>query len=179
MIQVKCNIDTVMSLDVMEPFQGDLKKRTAKDIRDMQRSLLKEGLLTPFVIWQHDGVNHLLDGHGRRQALLELAELYPDITTQQFPYLVVNADTEEDAKQALLEITSSYGKITKKGAISFTKGISTPITAPSVVKFTSTAAPVPKTAVQATHTVIKIKVPIDKEQIVKETLKSINYITVI
>ena len=179
MIAIKCNVDNAMKLTDMEPFQGDLKKRTTKDVRNMQRSLLKEGLLMPFVIWQHDGKNYLLDGHGRRQALLDLAELDTDISKQTFPYLLIQAETEDEAKTALLEITSSYGKITKQGAIKFTSTMSVMPVTPSVIKFVEHKTSTPVSAPVVTDTIIRVRVPMDKADEVTKIFNSIAYITVL
>ena len=113
MIKVMCQTPEVIRLQELTPFQGDLKRRTSKDIKSLASSILSEGLLMPFAVWKHDGVNSLLDGHGRYSALIELALEDNSISEQAFPVVYIEAETEEQAKKSLLQITSSYGKITR------------------------------------------------------------------
>ena len=95
MIKVMCQTPEVIRLQELTPFQGDLKRRTSKDIKSLASSILSEGLLMPFAVWKHDGVNSLLDGHGRYSALIELALEDNSISEQAFPVVYIEAETEE------------------------------------------------------------------------------------
>lgn len=119
MILLKCNLPDTLQLAQLTPFQGDLKKRTQKDIEDLAESLSNEGMLMPIAIWCHDNINHILDGHGRYQALIYLALKDASILVQEFPVILIEAETEDDARKALLQITSSYGKVNKQGLLKF------------------------------------------------------------
>ena len=120
---IRCDVRDGLLLKDLVPFQGSLKKRTESDIDALVSSIKNDGLLMPFVVWRHDGKNLLLDGHGRRLALMRIAEADPDVSTQEFPVVYVDTETEEDARKALLQITSSYGKVSKWGVREFTKSI--------------------------------------------------------
>lgn len=178
-MEIKCKTEESMLITDMTPFQGNLKKRTEQDINELKDSLINEGLLMPFAIWQHDNKNFLLDGHGRRQAILSLIDQDPGLLQVQWPVIKIEAETEDDARKALLQITSSYGKITKQGVKQFTVSIPD-YRAPAIAKF------VPKVQIikdknpkKDTRVIIKIRVDQAKLAEVKEILSSVNYIEVL
>lgn len=185
MVNIKCEgiKDSILLQDLV-PFQGDLKKRTDDDVADLIQSIVAEGLLMPFVVWRKDKQNFLLDGHGRLQALRNI----PDTERQKFPVLFIDADSEEDARKALLQITSSYGKVTKKGAVQFTATIKG-YKAPAVNKLlyrTVKPKQLPKlpdpsmvVALSDGDVIIKLAVPADKETVLKDLLKNIEYVKVL
>ena len=120
MIDIKCETPVTLKLGELVPFQGDLKKRTSGNIKQLAESILADGLLMPFAVWKNEeGKNCLLDGHGRLAALSELLVKDGTIAEQVFPVIFVEAETEEQARKSLLQITSSYGHITKVGAEKF------------------------------------------------------------
>ena len=127
------------------PFQGNLKRRTETEISELMRSIKTEGMMMPFAVWQNGGRNYLLDGHGRYEALKRLALFEPDINGEEFPCIFIEAESEEDARKALLQITSSYGKITRVGVRQFTATIPD-YRAPSINRF---VADVKKSSVRA------------------------------
>ena len=70
-IEIKCKAADSLPLEALEEFQGRLKKRTKSDIDKMIKSIEKYGFSAPFFVWNGDGHNRVLDGHGRIQALCE------------------------------------------------------------------------------------------------------------
>lgn len=164
MIEIKCTAPEQVKLTDLTPFQGDLKKRTAADIDDLISSLHREGLLMPFAVWEHDDKKYLLDGHGRQEALIRASLTDPKIIEQDFPCIMVKAETEEDARKALLQITSSYGSVTKKGVVNFTATI-TDYRAPVVDKALKRHS-LKKTAAPKAKKIIRIAVlPADYDRI--------------
>lgn len=178
MIKVMCQTPEVIRLGELTPFQGDLKRRTSKDIMSLADSIKAEGLLMPFAVWKHEGINSLLDGHGRYQALTELALQDNEIATQSFPVIYIEAETEEQAKKSLLQITSSYGKVTREGAIKFCSSIPS-YKAPAINKFVHKKSVTNKMPEQKNEQIIRIAVPNDKAQAVLDLFKSVSYIRVI
>lgn len=180
MINVQCKgLKDTLKLSEMIAFQGNLKKRTDAEIDELGKSLKTEGLLMPFAIWPSNDGYKVLDGHGRIAAMQKLAEQEPDILSQKFPVIFIDKPTEEEARKALLQITSSYGKITKKGAMEFVKSIPN-YTAPSISKFVrySNKMSAPKTVNKETQ-ILRIRVPSDKVTEVKQQLSRVPYITVL
>lgn len=184
-MEIKCSTkDTVKLTDVV-PFQGNLKKRTVQDINELKESLLREGLLMPFAVWRHDDKNFLLDGHGRKEALVQLAVEDANLLTMEWPCVYIDAETEDDARKALLQITSSYGKITKTGVKQFCVSIPE-YKAPSIAKFVTpvktkkTNDPeVKETKKPISKQVIKIRVDPDKKDEVLKILQQFTFIEIL
>lgn len=183
-MEIKCTTKDTIKLTECVPFQGNLKKRTAQDIAELKDSLLREGLLMPFAVWDHDDKKYLLDGHGRKEALVQLAVEDASLLNVDWPCIYIRADTEDDARKALLQITSSYGKITKTGVKQFTVSIPD-YKAPSIAKFV--AKPVTK-KVEAVDPVqrpnqdkviLKVSVTKDKVSEVKKILEQFDFIKVL
>ena len=74
-MEVKCKANDTLELSQLVDFQGGLKNRTAEDVDKIITSINKFGFATPFFIWKHDGINHVLDGHGRLKALRKMQQL--------------------------------------------------------------------------------------------------------
>lgn len=181
MLKINCESDATLKLTDMVAFQGNLKKRTDEDISALQESLKTEGLMMPFAVWKHEGKNYLLDGHGRKEALIRMATATPELLNAEWPVVYVNAGTEDGARKALLQITSSYGKITKAGVKQFCVSIPD-YKAPVISKFVS--KPVTKNIKTveksiSTKTIIKIRVDNDKVEQVRSILKEFTFIEVI
>lgn len=181
MLKINCESDATLKLTDMVAFQGNLKKRTDEDISALQESLKTEGLMMPFAVWKHEGKNYLLDGHGRKEAIIRMATVTPELLSAEWPVVYVNADTEDGARKALLQITSSYGKITKAGVKQFCASIPD-YKAPAISKFVS--KPVTKNIKTveksvSTKTIIKIRVDNDKVEQVRSILKEFIFIEVI
>ena len=183
-MEIKCTTKDTIKLTECVPFQGNLKKRTPQDIAELKDSLLREGLLMPFAVWDHDDKKYLLDGHGRKEALVQLAVEDASLLNVDWPCIYIRADTEDDARKALLQITSSYGKITKTGVKQFTVSIPD-YKAPSIAKFV--AKPVTK-KVEAVDPVqrpnqdkviLKVSVTKDKVSEVKKILEQFDFIKVL
>lgn len=183
-MEIKCTTKDTIKLTECVPFQGNLKKRTPQDIAELKESLLREGLLMPFAVWDHDDKKYLLDGHGRKEALVQLAVEDANLLNVDWPCIYIKADTEDDARKALLQITSSYGKITKTGVKQFTVSIPD-YKAPSIAKFV--AKPVTKKVdavdpVQRPNqdkVILKVSVTKDKVSEVKKILEQFDFIKVL
>jgi hypothetical protein len=121
LIRVTCRGAGTLPLDAIEEFQGNLKKRTKKDIQKIIKSILKWGFTFPFFIWEHEGRNLTIDGHGRIIALGELRK--QGYILPLFPVVYIEAANEAEAKEKLLQQNSHYGKITHEGFIEFTEGL--------------------------------------------------------
>jgi hypothetical protein len=106
--------------DIRE-FQGDLKARTHKETGKIARSIEKYGFSFPFFIWQNNGKNWCLDGHGRLDALRELKKMGYSIPP--LPVVFVEAEDEAEAKNKLLRKNSQYGNMTYDSVIEFADGM--------------------------------------------------------
>lgn len=178
MIDIKCETPDTLKLADMKPFQGNLKKRTINNIKQLAESIKNDGLLMPFAIWHTEGVNYLLDGHGRLDALYELLVTDPDVAEQEFPVLYIHALTEQEARQSLLQITSSYGHITKEGALKFCASIPE-YKAPSINKYVHKKPRRHEEKVKDSFTRIHISVKTEYVDKVLELFKQFEYIRVL
>ena len=175
MIEIKCETQDTIMLEQLVPFQGDLKKRSVKDVKALATSLLNDGMLMPFVVWADpDGNCNILDGHGRLAALTDLALEDPEILEQPFPCLFVNADTEEEGKKALLQITSQYGKVTKEGVTKFISNLGD-YKAPVIAKFTRKPAHRRKTEDVGGNIVLSISIPSDRFEQFRQIINNVTY----
>lgn len=183
-MEIKCTTKDTIKLTECVPFQGNLKKRTPQDIAELKESLLREGLLMPFAVWDHDDKKYLLDGHGRKEALVQLAVEDANLLNVDWPCIYIKADTEDDARKALLQITSSYGKITKTGVKQFTVSIPD-YKAPSIAKFVAkpvikkTEAVDPVQRPNQDKVILKVSVTKDKVSEVKKILEQFDFIKVL
>lgn len=120
-IEIKCKGADSLPLEAIEEFQGNLKKRTKKDIDKIIKSIEKYGFSFPFFIWNGTGHNYCLDGHGRIQALCEMRN--KGILLPAFPVVYVDAVDEAEAKNKLLRLNSQYGLMSAASVLEFTEGI--------------------------------------------------------
>jgi len=165
MIKINCETKDSLKLAEMIPFQGNLKKRTPQDLAGLKESLTTEGLMMPFAVWKHEGKNYLLDGHGRKEALMQMAiNGDAEMISFDWPVVFVEADTEEAARKALLQITSSYGKITKQGVKQFCVSIPD-YRAPAIQKYVAKPVKVNTDAGKLPNTPVKkiIRIRVSQE----------------
>lgn len=120
-IRIECRGADALPLDAIEEFQGSLKKRSAKEIDQIITSIEKYGFSFPFFIWNGDGHNRCLDGHGRIQALCEMRK--SGVSLPLFPVAYIDAKDEAEAKQKLLRLNSQYGQMSIDSVLEFTDGI--------------------------------------------------------
>lgn len=120
-IRIECKGADILPLDAIEEFQGNLKKRTQKDIDKIIKSIDKFGFSFPFFIWCDNGRNRCLDGHGRIEALKKISQKGVDLPL--FPVIYVDAKDEEEAIQKLLRLNSQYGQMTLASVMEFAKGL--------------------------------------------------------
>jgi len=121
MIRITCETLHTLTLEELTEFQGGLKIRDESDIEKIQKSITDYGFATPFFIWRNGATNYVLDGHGRvkaLQAMQQAGEIIPPL-----PVVYVDCKDESAAKNLLLRICSTYGKITAESVIDFLDGL--------------------------------------------------------
>lgn len=120
-IEIKCETKDKLNLAEMTEFQGGLKSRTDIDYDKIKLSIIKYGFSFPFFVWKNDGKNYILDGHGRFSTLCKMQKdgyLIPDL-----PVVYVQAKNKKEAKEKLLRLNSTYGKMTKESVLEFADDI--------------------------------------------------------
>ena len=117
MIKIKCTTKDTLDLSQLEEFQGNLKERESADYEKIERSIKKHGFSFPFFVWKHDGINHVLDGHGRIGALQRFVAEGEHIPP--LPVVYVDCKDEAEAKEILLKLNSQYGRMTAESVKEF------------------------------------------------------------
>ena len=120
-IKITCRGADSLPLDAIEEFQGNLKKRSKKDIELIIKSIEKYGFSFPFFVWNGSGHNYCLDGHGRIQALCEMRKR--GVSLPLFPVDYIEAEDEAEAKQKLLRLNSQYGQMSVDSVLEFASDI--------------------------------------------------------
>ncbi|GHV35058.1 hypothetical protein FACS1894187_06940 [Synergistales bacterium] len=110
-IDVKCKSDTLLPLDAFTEFQGNLKFRTVTDLDRITDSITTYGFSFPFFVWRDGDQNNIIDGHGRLEALRNLAAKGCEIPP--LPVVYIKANSRDEAKNLLLRVNSLYGEIDK------------------------------------------------------------------
>lgn len=120
-MEVKCKTQDYLNLSELTEFQGGLKERDEHDFEKIEKSIKKYGFAFPFFVWKHDGINHVLDGHGRYGALSRMVARGE--TLPQLPVVYVDCKDEEAAKNLLLRLNSHYGNMTAETVLEFMDGL--------------------------------------------------------
>lgn len=116
-IKITCDTKDKLKLDELTEFQGELKYREQSDIDKCVNSIKKYGFAVPFFCWKHDGINHILDGHNRMNALRKLDNL--GYLIPPLPVVYVDCEDEKSARDLLLRINSQYGKMSAESVLEF------------------------------------------------------------
>jgi 3'-phosphoadenosine 5'-phosphosulfate sulfotransferase (PAPS reductase)/FAD synthetase len=109
-IKVNCKAADTLDIQDMTLFQGELKTRTDADYEHIKKSILDYGFCAPFFIWEHDGINSVLDGTGRYETLQRMKSDGYDIPL--LPVAYIDCKDEATAKKVLLQINSHNGTMT-------------------------------------------------------------------
>ena len=120
-ISIKCDTKDFINWHNLSEFQGGLKIRDEADINKAKTSILKYGWSFPFFVWVSGKTNYVLDGHCRLlvlQALEEDGYIIPEL-----PCVYIQAKNKTEAKQKLLRLNSTYGKMTKESVLEFAEDI--------------------------------------------------------
>ncbi len=106
------------SVETFLSWEFNTLKDKDRDVTNLKNSIIKNGFSFPVFLWH--GHNYVIDGTGRRKAVEEL--LKEGYTIKEIPYVEVEAKTIEEARQRVIEASSSFGNITKKSLLDFVDG---------------------------------------------------------
>lgn len=90
-----------------------LEKRVNLD--RLQKAIETKGFCFPFFVWA--GNDFVIDGTGRFHALQALEK--KGVKIPDLPVVHINADTLEDAKQLVLQVSSEFGETTQETLAEF------------------------------------------------------------
>jgi DNA modification methylase len=120
-ISIKCESNEYKNIAELTELQGNLKHREDIDYDKIKLSIIKYGFSFPFFYTQLDGKNYILDGHGRFNTLCKMQKdgyIIPDL-----PCVKVECKDLKEAKEKLLRLNSTYGKMTKESVLTFAEDI--------------------------------------------------------
>ena len=124
-IFITCTGTELIEVSSLVSLQGKLKDKTKEQLGKLKNQIFKHGFSFPIFIWQDRGKNYTLDGHGRDFVCKELIkEGYLFQRGQGKPSTKIPADFIDakdriEAKEKLLALNSSFGKITEEGLYEF------------------------------------------------------------
>lgn len=98
---------------------NSLKETKDRDVSKLKNAILKSGFNFPFFIW--DGQEYILDGAGRVEALKALEREGFDIP--DLPFVAIQAETLEEAKALVLQVSSQHGIISQESFQVFSEGL--------------------------------------------------------
>ena len=116
-ITIKCDNEKTLELAEMTELQGGLKQRNDIDYDKIKLSIIKYGFSFPFYIWKSGKTNYILDGHGRFETLCRMQK--DGYIIPPLPVFYIKAKDKAEAKQKLLRLNSSYGRMTKESVLEF------------------------------------------------------------
>jgi len=118
-IKVEKNLEHI-SVDSLEPLQGELKTLSEANHSKLRKSMLDKGFKLSLHVWKNGGVNYLIDGHQRVHVLQKMQK--EGIEIPPIPCVIVQARTYSEAKETVLLAVSQYGKLNKTGFQEFMEG---------------------------------------------------------
>ena len=118
-IKVEKNLEHI-SVDSLEPLQGELKTLSEANHTKLRKSMLEKGFKLSLHVWKNGGVNYLIDGHQRVHVLQKMKN--EGIEVPAIPCVIVQARTYSEAKETVLLAVSQYGKLNKTGFQDFIEG---------------------------------------------------------
>lgn len=118
-VKVKCKGTGLAELDKLKDFQGKVKTIPRSKLDRLKQSITTHGFKAPFFVWEERGRLHLIDGHQRRKALIELRDEGWEMP--ELPFIRIEASSKADAAEKLMLISSQYGEINPGEVLRFAK----------------------------------------------------------
>lgn len=109
MIKNKVNELKFIPRKDLKTFQGDLKWHDNQEsIENLAARIEKKGFSAPIYVWTKE--NKILDWHQRLKALNFLASDDITLENDKVPVVYIEADSEQEAKDTLLEYNTKYSE---------------------------------------------------------------------
>ena len=120
-ISIKCDCDKTIDFHELQSFQGGLKEHTESDYEKAKKSILQYGWSFVLYYWNDGKKKWIIDGHNRVEVLNRLeAEGY---LIPPIPAIEVFCKNRKEAKQKLLRLNSTFGRLSKESVLEFAEDI--------------------------------------------------------
>jgi DNA modification methylase len=120
-ISIKCDCDKTIDFHELQSFQGGLKEHTESDYEKAKTSILQYGWSFVLYYWNDGKTKWIIDGHNRCEVLSRLeAEGY---IIPPVPAIEVFCKNRKEAKQKLLRLNSTFGRLSKESVLEFAEDI--------------------------------------------------------
>ena len=120
-ISIKCDCDKTIDFHELQSFQGGLKEHTESDYEKAKKSILQYGWSFVLYYWNDGKKKWIIDGHNRCEVLSRLeAEGY---IIPPIPAIEVFCKNRKEAKQKLLRLNSTFGRLSKESVLEFAEDI--------------------------------------------------------
>ena len=106
-----------MSFNKLKNFQKGLKELKHKELVKLRKSIITNGIVSPFYVWRDGEDLWLLDGMQRLKVIKLLVN--EGFLLDGVPIVFVKAKNLTDAKNIILLLSSRYGKVTDDGLVEF------------------------------------------------------------
>lgn len=119
--QIQIAVDTKdhMPIDMLEPFQGQLKSLSEVDYKKLKKEIVETGFAFAVHVWMSpDNHCYIIDGHQRIRTIKNMIE-EEDFTIGDIPIVIVKAKSFEEAKRRIMQGVSQYGRIEADGLYEF------------------------------------------------------------
>tara|TARA_R110002126_G_C10430917_1_gene498147 strand:+ start:102 stop:860 length:759 start_codon:yes stop_codon:yes gene_type:complete len=117
-INITCEGHSKLWPSTLVPFQGNLKDLTDANFKKLRGEILRLGFSEPLSVWQHDGINYVINGHQRLRVITRMLEDGYELS-EPLPVNLIHAKNKKEAKQKVLALTSQYGQMTNDGLYEF------------------------------------------------------------
>jgi len=124
-IKIECTGTKLLSISSLVSLQGNLKEKTKEQLSKLKSSIIEYGFSFPIFVWENNGKNYTIDGHGRDyicKQLIAEGYLFEDKDGKQdntIPINYIYAKDKKEAKEKLLMLNSQFGNITDEGLYEF------------------------------------------------------------
>ncbi len=115
-IQVRCSGSALVDPELLIPFQGAFKGMTQDEKQRFRTQLGEMGIRAAATVWKRESTAGaeliLLDGHQRREVLLDLRKEGWKVPAVPVNYVTCKDDS--DARRTILGLASTYGRVNRK-----------------------------------------------------------------
>ncbi len=112
-IPIRCQGTNYLDISELQNFQGNLKELKESEFKKLKKSIDKYGFRFPVFVWN----KFILDGH---QRVFTVTKMIQDgYQIGKIPIVEIEADSEKEAKQLVLLVSSRYGHVTDEGLYEF------------------------------------------------------------